>query len=241
MLRKYFSLSLLLFLWLVGVLLLAACAGDESPPTNAEKANDATVLYTENFDDGESCFDPNMADFAGLSLENGELIIEIKESSKFAWSPCADVVLDNFTFEMDVYDDTSVEGFRFFGVQLRKEPGEGSSKQYYLIRFGLGEDPTPAACAALATDNTWIANLTESPSDDSCWLDLPEPIQPGEWNHFEITANGPELTFAVNDIFVASVNDSRLSQGTIALFAGTHEADSARVKIDNIRVTALEE
>lgn len=231
-------LSIIFF---VGVLLLTACAGGESLPADAEKVSDAAVLYTENFDDGESCFDPNMADFADLSIENGELIIEINESSKFAWSPCTDVVLDNFTFEMDVYDDTSAEGFHFFGLQLRREPGEGSARQYYLIRFGLGEDPTPASCAALATDSSWIANLTESPSDDSCWVDLPDPIQPGEWNHFEISANGPVLTFAVNDAVVASVSDSRLTQGTIALLAGTHEADSARVKVDNIRITALAE
>jgi len=231
-------LSIVLF---VGVLLLTACARGESSSSDAEKAGDSAVLYAENFDDGESCFDPTMADFAVLSIENGELIININESSKFAWSPCEDVVLDNFTFEMDVYDDTSVEGFHFFGLQIRKEPGEDRSRQYYLIRFGLGEDPTPASCAALATDSTWIDNLTESPSDDSCWVDLPEPIQPGEWNHIEITANGPVLTFEVNGNFVASVNDSRLTQGTIALFAGTHEADSARVKIDNIRITALEE
>lgn len=230
--------SIVLF---VSILLLTACAGGESPPPNAEEVSNATMLYTENFDDGESCFDPNMADFAALSIENGELIIDINESNKFIWTACEEVVLDNFTYEMDVYDDTSAEGFRFFGVQLRKEPGEGRSRQYYLIRFGLGDDPTPASCAALATDNSWIDNLTQSPTDDSCWVDLPKPIQPGEWNHFKISANGSELTFEVNDTFVASVTDSRLTEGTIALLAGTHEADSARIKIDNIRITAPEE
>ena len=102
-------------------------------------------------------------------------------------------------------------------------------------------DISPASCAGIATDSAWIDNLTESPSDDSCWVDLPAGIQPGQWNHFEITANGPELTYKVNDVFVASVNDPRLTQGTIALLAGTHDEDSARVKIDNIRITALEE
>ena len=225
----------------VCALLLIACAGGESPPVATEKVSDVSVLYAENFDDGESCFDPEVLAFAALSIENGELIMEVTDSGKLFWSTCEEVMLDNFTFEMDVYDDTSAEGFHFFGLQFRKDPVEGGSAQYYLVRFGLAEGSSPASCAGMATDSAWIANLTESPSDDSCWVDLPERIEPGQWNHFEITANGPVLTYKVNDVFVASVDDPRLAQGTIALLAGTHSGDSARVKIDNIRITTLEE
>ena len=53
--------SILLF---VCALLLSTCAGGEISPPVAEKASDATVLYAENFDDGESCFDPDVADLA---------------------------------------------------------------------------------------------------------------------------------------------------------------------------------
>lgn len=223
----------------VCALLLAACAGGASPPPATQEVSDASVLYAENFDDGESCFDPEELAFAALSIEEGELIMEVTDSGKLFWSTCEEVLLDNFTFEMDVYDDTSAGGFHFFGLQFRKDPVEGGSNQYYLVRFGLGEGPSTASCAGLASDSAWIANLTASPSGDSCWVDLPERIEPGQWNHFEITADGPVLTYKVNDVFVASVDDPRLTQGTIALFAGTHSGDSARFKIDNISITEL--
>ena len=226
---------------LVCALLLAACAGGESLPPATEKTSDAFVLYAENFDDGQSCFDPETLAFASLSIEDGELIIDMTDSAKLFWSTCEEVMLDNFAFEMDVYDDTSAEGFHFFGLQFRKDPAEDGSAQYYLVRLGLGGGSSPASCAGMASDSAWIANLTESPSDDSCWVDLPEGIEPGQWNHVEITANGPVITYKVNDVFVASVTDPRLTEGTIALLAGTHAGDSARVKIDNVRITSPEE
>ena len=241
--------SIILFVY---TFLLIACAGVEEPaaestvdaPTpfveepTAESTDDASLLFVENFDSEETCFNREIVPYDVLEIENGEFIMGVNESAGLIWSTCEGLELDNFTFEMDVYDETSGEGFHFFGLQFRKGPVDGGSNQYYLVRFGLGGGDSPASCAGIASDNSWIDNLTESPSGDSCWVDLPELIQPGEWNHIEITANGSEITYKVNDISVTSVNDTRLTRGTIALFAGTHDEDSARIKIDNIRITA---
>ena len=134
---------------------------------------------------------------------------------------------------MDVHDDTCDEGFHFLGLQFRGEPI--ADQQHYLVRFGLGGASSPDSCDALASDSSF-ENITESPIADSCWVELPEAFQSGQWNHFEITANGPVITYMVNDIFVASLNDPRLTEGIFALLAGTNSADSARIKIDNIRI-----
>lgn len=80
------------------------------------------MLYAENFDNGESCFDPEVLAFATLSIENSELLMEVTDSRKLFWSTCEEVMLDNFTFEMDVNDDTSAEGFHFFGLRSATGP-----------------------------------------------------------------------------------------------------------------------
>lgn len=209
--------------------LLTACSGGVGA---------ASLPFVENFDDEETCFNRDVASFGVLEIENGEFIIEVNDRNKLVWSTCEGMLLDDFTIEMDVYDETGGEDFRFFGVQFRKGPADGGSDQYYLVRFGLGGGEPPASCAGLASDSSWIDNLTQSPSGDSCWVELSDSIQPGEWNHVEITASGPEITYKVNDEPVTGVNDARLTRGVIALFAGTHDEDSARFKIDNIRITA---
>jgi len=233
-------------------ILLAACAGVVQPtaeseegvsidgveqPT-AESMSDVSLLLVENFDDAETCFNREVAPYDVLEIENGEFIMGVNESAGLIWSTCEGLELDNFTFEMDVYDETGGEGFRFFGLQFRKGSAGDGSDQYYLVRFGFGGDRSPASCVGLASDSSWIDNLTQSTSGDSCWVDLSDPIQPGEWNHFEITTNGSEITYKVNDALVSSVNDSRLTQGRVALLAGTNDEDNARFKIDNIRITA---
>jgi len=211
------------------IFLLTACGGGRGS---------ASLPFVENFDDEETCFNRDVESFGVLDIENGEFIIGVKAYNQLVWATCEDVLLDDFTFEMDFYDETDGDGFHFFGLQFRKGPVDGGYNQYYLVRFGLGGGDPPASCAGMASANSWIDNLTESPSGDSCWLKLPEPVQSGEWNHVEITANGADITYKLNDVLITSVNDTRLTQGVIALFAGTHDEDNARIKIDNIRITA---
>ncbi|MEJ2487131.1 MAG: DUF1080 domain-containing protein [Anaerolineales bacterium] len=212
-------------------ILLVACNGGGSG---------SALLYSENFDEGNSCFDSNAMDIGALSIENGELILEITEPYSLYWDTCEEVTLTNFTIELDMYDDTSGEGFHFYGLQLRSGSEDGGPDQYYVVRFGMGEGISSASCVGFANENSF-EDITKSPSGDSCWVDLPEPIHPGQWNHFEITLDGPMITYKVNDVHVASINDARLTQGSFALLAGTHDEDSARIKFDNIRITALDE
>jgi len=224
MLKAYPSIIVIIF-----AVLLAACSGGSSS---------SSLPFVENFDDEETCLNRDVASFGVLEIENGEFIIGVNAVNQLVWSTCEEIVLDNFTFEMDFYDETNGEGFRFIGLQFRKGPVNGGSNQYYLVRFGMGGSASPTSCVGMASDNSWIDNLTKSPDGNSCWVDLPMPIQPNEWNHVEITANGSEITYKVNNVLVTTVDDSRLTEGVIALFAGTHDEDNARFKIDNIRITA---
>lgn len=230
-------------IYLVTILLLSACAGKEQPTSVTETESDATVLYEDNFEDGESCFNLEVSPDVGvLSIERGEFTMGVNRSRALVYATCEGLVLDNFRLDMDVIDDTSDSGFRFYGLQFRKQSSEGPAdvaNSHYLFRLGQEKGTTPASCAGLATNRNWLEDLTESPDGDSCWVDLSESIPAGQWVHHTITADGPELTYAVNDVVVARVSDSRLSQGAIALFVGAHEAENVRVRIDNFRITAL--
>jgi hypothetical protein len=233
---------------------LSACGGGESvqpaaeaeqqAPTPEEAAaaeeSDDSALYAEDFEDGTSCFEPAQLQNASLGLENGELIIDVTSSGELIWSTCEEVQLSDFSIELDIYDDTTAAGFHYFGLLFRSEPAADGSLNWYEVHFGLGEGFSPAFCSGLATETTF-ESFTESIYDDSCWVDLPERIEAGQWNHFEISANGPVLTYSVNGTFIAALNDPRIEQGNFGLLAGTFDGEASRIKFDNIRITTLTE
>jgi len=246
--------SVLLFIALIILALsLGACARGESTQPAAEveeeapapeeeiavaEENDDAALYSEDFEDGSSCFEEAQLQNASLALENGELIVEISNSGELLWSTCEELELSNFTIELDIFDDSSAPGFHYFGLQLRSEASADGTLNWYEVHFGLGEGFVPAFCSGLATESTF-ESFTESLYDDSCWVDLPVRIEAGQWNHFEISANGPVLTYSVNGTFIASLNDARIEQGNFGLLAGTFDSESSRIKFDNIRITTL--
>ena len=232
-------------------LALTACGGSNSAPVEdaassapeqaaVEEAFETSLLYAEDFDDGASCFAQESLENASLQLENAEMVIDVQSADQIIWSICEDVELSDFTIAVDILDDSSSEGFHYFGVILRSEPVDDESNQWYEINFGLGEGFTPAFCAGVGSESTF-ESFTESLYDDSCWVDLPERIEAGQWHHFEIRADGPVLTITVNDTFVAALNDPRIQQGVFGLSAGTFDAESAHIKFDNIQITALDE
>jgi hypothetical protein len=231
-------------------LALSACAGSSTAPeTQADApapeqpvvdvASPDNQLYAEDFDDGDSCFAEEQLENASLQLDNGELVIDVQSADQLLWSTCYDVELSNFNIGVDILDDSRSSGFRFFGVLLREQPVDNESNQWYEINFGMGEGFSPAYCAGVGSESTF-ESFTESLYDDSCWVDLPVEIEAGEWNRFEIRADGPVLTILVNNTFVAALNDPRIDQGFFGITAGTFDGESAHIKFDNIQITAID-
>ena len=239
----------LYFMLPVCLLLLAACTGTDSPTTSPEPPPAATatpietILYEEGFDDSETCFNLDVDPGLGsLQIANGELVMGINQPSTFIYATCEDVEMSDFKFEMDVFDESGQAAFHFYGLQFRKGVPDGSTamtNHYYLFRLGQAEDARTAVCAGLATDRSWEENLTEAADGSSCWLELAAPIPTGQWNHHAIEAKGTELSYSVNDTVIAQITHTELIAGRVALFIGTHEAESARVRVDNVRITEL--
>lgn len=57
-------------------------------------------------------------------------------------------------------------------------------------------------------------------------------------NRLKVIANGPELTFYVNDILLEQITDSAYSSGRIALDAGTFGGGDLQVSFDDLAVSA---
>lgn len=230
------SLSKIAFLSLL-LILLAACAGGEDPGSGADLA---ALPITESFDDAGSCFNLDSGDASNLRIESGELVLELNNDFGLEWSTCEDVQLENFTLELDVYDDSNSDSFHFFGVQFRRSPQDGGGFQNYVARIGLGEGG-PSACIGLASNSSWISDLTHSPDGDTCWIEMNAPFHAGDWNTFAVTVDGPEIRLALNGVEVASASDDRLEAGVFAILLGTHEAETARFRVDNVRVSSVGE
>ncbi len=58
-----------------------------------------------------------------------------------------------------------------------------------------------------------------------------------EWNILKVIANGPNFTFYINNILVASVSDSSFPAGRIALEVADYSGFGGNILFDNIRLT----
>jgi hypothetical protein len=250
----------------IGLIFLSGCGGEEIPATPLEEipaatqtqevtstptlAEDSTQVPTtiskreptkyffEDFEDGESCFDLETLEFAEAEIINGELIVQVNEIFSLVWFTCSEVFIDNFTLELDIIDESDSAGFRFFGVQIRKNLGEGSSQDHYIVRFGLGDNSPPKSCVAFASESSF-ENITGIPGSSSCWVDLQNPFESGEWIHVQLTVIGSQIAYSIDGEDVLMVEDSRQLEGSFALLAGTNSAEVARFKIDNIQIAAI--
>ena len=62
--------------------------------------------------------------------------------------------------------------------------------------------------------------------------DSEKPI--GEWNHYEITCRGDEITIKVNGVLVNHVTKCSATKGAICL-----QSEGAELSFSNIRLTPL--
>ena len=237
------SKTSLLYLVAFVVLLLGACGEENAAPGSAENL-EATVLYDEDFDDGTSCFAPAQDPVANVGIENGELIMSLAESRRIYWTLCDGIEFSDFDLEFDLYAESTGAGFHFIGLMFRQGPREGVAEaQYYIVRIGMDEGEPPLSCVGLASESSFEA-ITEGRSASSyigfpCWLEIAEPFESGRWQRVRISADGPQIHYAVNGVSIATINDGRLEKGRLGLLIGTHDAAGARFKIDNLLVTEL--
>jgi hypothetical protein len=202
------------------VLLTLLAAGCQSGPAPS------TLPLSDGFDDPNSGWTTLSTDQFRIAYEGSALHITVDTLDSTAWA-VAGQQLDNFVLDVDA---TQLEGpdDNHYGVIVRFVDERNfyrldiSGDGYYSIqRFRDGEWET-------------LVNWPGSPTD---------VIRQGNnTNHLRVIADGPRLTWVVNDTVVAEITDADILNGDVGLTAGSFFGEAGvHVAFDNFEVHALEE
>lgn len=207
---------------LVVALLGAACADvGLTPPTSA--GNPGDILFQDQFVSGQTGdWFLEGDELGGTSISGEQLIVSVNAPNTLQFATLREPMFDDFVLEVDARQ-RSGPADSSYGVLFRSNGAD----QFY--RFDV-------------TGNGLY--LAERRNADGTWTPLT-----GDWkssavinqglnvaNRLKVIANGPELSFFVNDILLEQVTDSTYSSGFIALDAGTFAGANLQVSFDDLVV-----
>jgi len=191
------------------VLLLAACAagaGDGLP-------------WADDFSNPASGWQAESDSSAEVGYSDGGMRILVKVANSLAWASAGRALSDLYL----TVEATQIAGpdDNEYGVMVRMQDPQHfyrfsiSGDGYYLVSKYDGQEWKP-----LGTDWT--------PSD---------AIHPGAaTNLLGVVCQGAQLTFLVNGVQLAQVEDKSYTRGDIGLYAGSFFEPNVEVQFDNLRV-----
>jgi type V secretory pathway adhesin AidA len=189
----------------VPMILLTACGGGSSGPTMSQDG--WLVLF-----DGSSFDHFNVVGDANWRIEDGSVMADESTGASFLVTPDS---YANFELELEFWVDTEANS----GIFLRCQ------------------DPmniTDTSC--------YEANIYDTRADQTYRtggiVNVAEPAEfvytGGQWNRYEITADGSRLQITLNGRDLVDVEDTQFSTGPIALQYG-----AGTVRFRNVRVRSL--
>ncbi|MGD8340342.1 MAG: DUF1080 domain-containing protein [Gammaproteobacteria bacterium] len=184
---------------------LTACGGGSSGPAVTEDG--WQLLF-----DGSSIDHLNAVGDANWRIEDGSVIADQSSGASFLVTPDS---YSDFELELEFWVNTEANS----GVFLRCQ------------------DPT-----TISDTSCYEANIYDTRPDQTYRtggiVNVAEPAEfvytGGQWNRYEITANGNRLQVALNGRDLVDVEDSQFASGPIALQYG-----SGIVRFRNVRVRPL--
>ncbi len=200
------SVRWLLMPLLALVALLVACGVEES-------------AWADDFSDPASGWQAESDTSAEVGYHEGVMRLLVRASNQLAWASAG---RDFSDFRLAV-DATHVAGpdDNEYGVLVRMRDAD------HFYRFSISGDGYYAV----------------SKYDGGEWVALGGDWTPSEAirlgavaNHLEVVCQGATMTFAVNGVQLAQVEDSSYSRGDIGLYAGTFFEPDVEVQFDNLRV-----
>ncbi len=211
---------------LLGV--LAACGGRPIIPT----AGGATGAETDGNGDVREAFIPGETgnwlleqdEVGSAAIVNEELVITIAAPNTMQYAALDGAVFGDLALEVDVAQ-RSGPADSSYGILFRVQ----DDQQFY--RFDI-------------TGNGLY--IIERRNSDGTWTRLVPDWTPttalnqglNVVNRLKVIAAGPDLTFYANDVLLTQLSDPTLSNGGIALDAGTFGGGNLQVSFDNVAVTA---
>lgn len=208
---KYLALVLLL-----PVVAAPACqnASDESPPPPEPAASEPA-----SSDEGEwvTLFDgSDLSHFNQVGEAEWEIIDDYVEADGYTWSYLATrESYSDFQLELEFWPSPDANS----GVYIRcQNPDHIRSESGYEINiYDQNENP----------DNRTGAIIHFSPPMEAIEAG-------GQWNTYEITANGPHITVRLNGTLVNELEDDTYASGPIAL-----QNNGGLIRFRNVRVKRL--
>lgn len=182
-----------------------------------------SVIYQSDFSPGRTNGWILEGDEHGsTAVVNEQLVVTVNAPNTLQYTTLTEIVFDDFVVEVDTYQRSGSPDSSF-GLLLRLQPDQS------FYRYDITGDGNFIVERHNA-DGSWTRLIPDwSPS---------EAINPGlnVANRLKVIANGPTLSFYVNDILLTQVNDAQLESGAIALDAGTFGSGNLQVSFDNIVV-----
>jgi len=188
------------------VALLVACGGEQLP-------------WADDFSDPASGWQAESDASAEVGYHEGGMRILVKAPNRLAWASTEREFSD---FRL-VVEATQVAGpdDNEYGVLVRMRDSDHfyrfsiSGDGYYLVSKYDGEE--------------WVVLNGDWTSSDAIHLGAAV-------NFLEVVCQGATMTFFVNGVQLAQVEDSGYSRGSIGLYAGSFFESDVEVHFDNLRV-----
>ena len=213
----------------VMLLLLAACGGRPLVPGSAVSPQEGAVPaptgpLREEFIPGHTGNWLLEGDeVSSTAVVSEQLVITVDAPNTMQYATYTDRTFDNFVLEVDAWQRSGAPESSY-GILFRVTE-DGQFYRFDITGNGLYMVERRAA------DGTWARLVRE-------WTPT-AAINQGlnVANRLKIIANGPDLSFYVNDILLTQVSDATLTGGAIALDAGSFAGKALQVAFDNVNVT----
>lgn len=209
------------------LLLLAAC-GTRAPLSGISRetgeSGDATGPVSEEFVPGRTGnWQLEQDELGSSAIVNEQLVLTVVSPNTIQYATLGDRTFGDFVLEVDAWQ-RSGSPESSYGVLFRTQ-ADGQFYRFDITGNGLYMIERRTA------DGQWARLIPD-------WAPT-AAINQGlnVANRLKIIASGSELTFYVNEILLTQVSDPTLSDGGIALDAGSFSGDTLQVSFDNLSIT----
>ena len=159
---------------------------------------------------------------ADVSVVEGRLVVHVMAPGQVAWAASQGAWQDGRI----AVDATQVSGpvDNEYGILLRMED------DHTFAAFSVSGDGYVRA--ARYTDGEWSILGPD-------WMPSEAINQGAATNHLEVVAQGPQVTFWVNDQQVLQTEDVEVRSGPVGLYAGAFSEGDVVVAFDDFRITPV--
>ena len=200
--------------WLIALtvlVLLSACA----------HASDTSALFEDSFDDARNGWTLTSNAQADVAIKSGQLFITVKKPDSLAWTTARGKSFDDFTLDIDATSPAGPDD-NDYGVIVR----HADDDNFYRFEIS-GDGYYNIQKRAKGKWEKLVPDWTPS-----------HAIRKGRvTNHLRVTCAGDLMTFSVNQIQLAQIQDTLSARGSIGLLVGTLIQPDVQVAFDNLKVT----